>query len=194
MEERKSEIQISSPIFYRYSSYLGLIVRLYEEVLGKESYSKVYLGILASLELMMNDIPEEAFGFYCTNLHEAGTERIIMDADGSRTLIPEFDPNDKMCEDCRELVDIALAQYAFIASKDGPNPLKDYLGAIFSYSGIGVEGVDDGYHLKQKDFIPIYEKMRAQYGLGDEQTSSLAKVNLKQRLDQLVRIFEGESA
>ena len=194
MEERKDEVSISSPLFYQYSSHLGLLVRFYEEVVGKDTYPRVYLGIFASLDLIGSTIPEDAFGFYCTCLYHACTERVIYDVDGSKTPIPPFDPNDPMCADCRELVDLALVQYAFMSSlEDKIHALKDFLGPIFSFSGIGVEGVDDGYHQTKDEFAGYMNEIRAKV-LPDETTRAEYKQWLSSRINELVRIFEGNRA
>ena len=191
MEERKSEVTVSSPIFYNASANLGLAVRLYEETLGEDEYDQGYLGILASIEMLADEVPEEAFSFYCTMLFHAFSERLIYDADGSKTPIPEFDPNDPMCADCRPLVDIAIAQYAFLAAKDEPNPMKDFLGPIFSLSGIGIEGLDDGYHIKNDELKSFYDRIKQVYCPEDKALREQSKQNLKRKVDSLIEIFGG---
>lgn len=194
MDERKDEVSISSPLFYQYSSHLGLLVRFYEEVVGKDTYPRVYLGILASLDLIGSTIPEEVFGFYCTCLYYAGKQRVVYDVDGSQTPIPPFDPNDPMCADCRELVDLALVQYAFMSSlEDKKHPLKDFLGPVFSFSGIGVEGVDDGYHQTKEEFKGYMDQVRAKV-LSDEAAEMEYRNWLNTKIKELIRIFEGNRA
>lgn len=191
MAERKTEISISSPEFFSYSRNLGLIVHFYEEMLEEEKFPLYLLGVMGSLELLQDSIPEEVFEFYTYCIEMAANKRVIIDVDGTRTPIPPFDPDDPMCRDCHELVDIALTQYAFIASVKGEsNPLSDYLGGVFAYSGIAFEGIEDGYHLKSEETQDIYKQLYA--SLAPNKEARIAyKERLLQRLRQLTQIFEG---
>ena len=192
MAERKSEIEISAPIFFQYSCNLGLITHLYQEALGEEQVPLKYLGILASMELLGEMIPEDVFEFFGYCLEYAASNHVIIDTDGSKTPIPPFNPEDPICVDCHELVDIAMVQYGFVASiQGGTNPLKDYLGGIFTYSGIAFEGVDSGYHLKDEQIQDIYRQLKASF-MPNEKASQQYRALLLQKIDYLKNIFEKE--
>lgn len=190
MESDKKEIQISAPKFYEQSSHLALISRIYEEVVGESIYPQFYFGIVAALQLYGGEIPEESFPFFCTYLYHAGKERVIFDVDGSRHPIPEFDPNDPMCKDCRPLVDITLALYAFTSSLEDEIAIKDHLGGIFSYSGIGIEGVEDGYHLTKDEFLKMKEAVVTRFELNDSNKKEEFRQSVILQIKQLIKIFE----
>lgn len=192
MAERKNEIEISAPLFFQYSCNLGLITHLYQEALGDEAIALKYLGVLASMELLGEIIPEDVFEFFGYCLEYAASNHVIIDTDGSKTPIPPFDPEDSLCIDCHELVDIAMVQYGFVASiKGGTNPLKDYLGGIFTYSGIAFEGIDSGYHLKDDQIKGIYEQLKNNF-MPNEDAAHRYREQLIQKINYLKNIFEKE--
>ena len=192
MEERKDEISISSPEFFEGSAYMAILTHFYQDHLEEEMPQKV-LGILASIELNIEHIPQDLFNFYCLYLYEAAANRIIINDDSNapkKTPIPEFDPNDKACLDCRPLVDIALAQYAFLRSRgDQKHSISDYLGGIFSYSGVAVEGVDDGYHLKSVQVKKAYDLIASSY-VATKEAEETFKKTLALKARSLKDLFE----
>ena len=194
MAERKSEIELSSPEFFQHSCNLGMIVHFYQEMLGNDAFGLKELGMLASMELLGDAIPNDVFEFYARCIDYAVDNHVIIDVDGFKTAIPPFNPDDPMCADCRELVIIAMVQYAFVASIQGEtNPLKDYLGGIFSYSGIAFEGVDEGYHLKGCDTQFYYKGLLDKIAPNEEKRIQYAQT-LKKKLEMLQNALGGNNA
>ena len=190
------QISISSPKYFSYSMNLGLIVRFYEEILGKGTYELKLLGVMAAMELTGHIIPSDIFEYYGYCLDYAVNKRIVIGVDGSKTPIPPFDPDDPMCKDCHELVDIAIVNYAFIAHLEGDPeiPMKDYLGGVFTFSGVAFEGVEAGYHLDgSQEAKEAYEAIRSHLCPNPEASEAYGS-RLRMRLDTLKGILERSAA
>lgn len=148
-----------------YANCFGLLCRVCEDNLPEETtpFERFFVPVFVASFLGRSlFVSPEGFNAFVSSAIEASTHRCMLKNHRQRVDFPEWDPEDHYEEDCRHLADVFFCFYAHKLFSSGVTELPEQsLGAIFTLSGLALEGIARGYHLSDetmKNAYPQYEE------------------------------------
>lgn len=165
---KEKRVQIDQSDMLNLATAFGLLCRACEDALPKSAESRrMYIPALCSSCLLKGSLGEDGFKALVIALVDVTVNRAVLEGSKDEVNWPHWDPEDHHEEDCHPLADVFFMAYAYRLYVKGAVELPDYsLGAIFTLSGIAVEGIARGYHLvddNMKELYPNYRDAMAKF-------------------------------
>ena len=160
MPEEKKTVSIDQLDLLNQATAYGLLVRVLDDQNGRLFATKLSLGVPAiytAVYLLDHNLGPEASRYATISFLDAHLYRDVLHTSPKRVPFPEWDPEDTFAPDCHPLADLFMLLYAWnLAAKQDELPPEEFLGPIFTLSGVVMEGLDRGFHVKDDNMRQLY--------------------------------------
>ena len=163
MEENGKRVSIDQLEMLDHATGFGLFCKAILDFLpasasGKE---KECIPMLAASLMGRSLFGPDGFKALMIALADVAANRAILLGKKGEVRWPCWDPDDHFEEDCHPLCDAFFAYFSYyLYSQKKVSLPDDSLGAIFTLSGVALEGVARGYHLADENMKSLYPKYR----------------------------------
>lgn len=187
----KSVVEIDQKEMEDYAKCFGLLCRVCEDNLPEETvpYERSFVPAFCACFMARGLFAShEGFNAFVSSSIEVTAQRCMLKNHKQRVDFPEWDPEDHHEEDCRPLADVFFCFYAHKLFASGAVELpEESLGAIFTLSGLALEGIAKGYHLTDEDVKKAYPQFEESLNKAFSSEGGM-KVNLPNSLKDLATI------
>ncbi len=164
MENQQQRIQIDQNEMLDYATGFGLLCRVCVDALpqkGAEKEKKM-VPVLCGSVMLAEKMGEDGFQALTLALIDASVNRAVLEGRKEAVHWPLWDPEDHHEEDCHPLADVFFMLYGYVLYAQGKIDLPDHaLGAVFTLSGVALEGIARGYHCLDDNMKQLYPDYRA---------------------------------
>lgn len=183
MDNEKKGIDIALDDLYSLSTAMGLMSRVFvdwDQALFAEAHELAVPGLLVSTLLLDKRIGGDFFRVAWISYLDIVTVRKLLPNTPKVVAWPLWDETTLAHPDLKVLYDlcIMLAAWNFAARQD-EYPPEDFLGPLFSLSGVIAEGVSKGYCLEEERLAKAYQEQRvklaSEHGSKEEFEEALRK-------------------
>ena len=160
----KPTVDIDLPSLHDLSCAIGVMVRVFEEwdkEIFASPHDKAVPSLLVCTFLLDRSIGGELFKVAWGCFLDVAARRAILPGTPKEVRWPSWDEDSLEHPELSPIYDLAIILSAWnYAAKQDELPPEMFLGPLFSLSGVIVEGVENGYHLKDDKFRTAYEQQR----------------------------------
>ena len=161
MQENEKKVTIDQLDLLNQATAYGLMVKVLNDQNHRIFATPLELGVPLIFTAVYLLAPElhEAMNAATISFLDCYLFRDVLHKSSRRVAFPEWDPEDTFAPDCHPVADVFMLLYAWnLAAKQDELPPEEFLGPIFTLSGVVMEGIDRGYHVKDENMQALYGK------------------------------------
>lgn len=191
MEEKKT-VTIDQLDLLNHATAFGLLNKVLEEEdarLSPKPHMHETITLFSALFMLPKGLGNELWEAAAISMMDALKLRILMKGSKNEVVFPEWDPEDKDNAEIHKLCDVFFMEYAWTLLDRGAVDLPDHsLGALFTLSGVCVEGISRGYKVSDENMKELKEQYKETFynSMGGGQDKEKA---LLSQLDSLEQIY-----
>ena len=159
MKDNEEKVEIDQLELLDQATAFGLFCRVISDFLPLDSTDeeKGAIGLLVGTLMIRPHLGSDGFKATAVAMADAKANRAVLSGSKGEVRWPLWDPDDHFEEDCHPLCDVFFAYYSYFLYSKKKVTLPDYsLGAIFTFSGVVLEGIARGYHAEDENMKELY--------------------------------------
>ena len=162
MQENEKKVSIDQLDLLNQATAFGLLVKVLDDQNKRLFVEPLEIGvpiIYSAVYLLDHALGEGGSSSATMSFLDCYLFRDILHTSPKRVEFPKWDPEDEFAVDCHPLADLFMLLYAWNkAAKQDELPPEEFLGPIFTLSGVVMEGLDRGYHVKDENMQALYDR------------------------------------
>ena len=165
MENERKTVDIDQAKLYDLATAMGLLCRAFsdwdKDLFEEESHDLRVPTLMVATYLLDRKLGGDFFRVAWVSFLDVAVRRKILPSQEKEVVWPLWDEESLRHPELTPISDICimLAAWNFAASQDEIPP-EDYLGPLFTLSGVIVEGIEKGFCLEEERMKQIYDDQR----------------------------------
>lgn len=186
MEENKETVSIDQLKMLDLATLFGVIIYSFDQedrrINADHLHSIESIVLLSASVLLPKGMDEQFWTAAMLSMADALYYRTLGSGSSRPIILPPWDEEDHFNEDCHQFVDAFFVLYAWTLSFNENSRLdfSKYLGPIFTFAGVALEGVARGYHQDDenvqkigRDFFESYKRNSRSQNVDDDISKKL---------------------
>ncbi|MDY6430087.1 MAG: hypothetical protein SPL02_02785 [Bacilli bacterium] len=169
MKDNEKTVSIDQLKLLDFATLFGVIIKALDDedkrINANQLHSIETIVLLASSIMLPKGMSEEFWSSAILSIADALYFRTLASGSARPIILPPWDEQDHYKEDCHQFTDAFFILYGWkLAFNDEKQiDFSDYLGAIFTFSGVVLEGIYRGYHQEDENMKTLYKNFLESY-------------------------------